>query len=91
MSTPRQPSKLNAVLRLLMIVERRGSHFLDDAQSFDRVLGRGRFAEYQGAHLDEVRCIVESPAYQSCRLRIGSGKTGAQRHDDRLEGQGLAR
>jgi hypothetical protein len=36
------PSNLNAVEQLVLIAKHRGPQFLDDAESFDRVLGRCR-------------------------------------------------
>ena len=46
--------------RLVWIAERCGPEFLDNADRFDRVLGRGRFAETNSNVLDHARCIVKS-------------------------------
>lgn len=52
------PSELNAAARLVFIARRRGADFLDNEDSFDAVLGRGRFAETDPKLLDMARRIV---------------------------------
>ena len=51
------PSELNAVARLVWIAERCGPEFLDNAESFDRLIGRGRFAETDSNVLDFARAL----------------------------------
>lgn len=60
------PSLLNQSVRLFLIAKYHGSHFLDNAESFDRMLGcRGRFAQLDSRVLGIVRGAVESSANQS--------------------------
>jgi hypothetical protein len=54
------PSELNAVARLVLIAKRCGPQFLDNADSFDNVIGSGRFAETDSQILDLVRRVVEA-------------------------------
>jgi hypothetical protein len=54
------PSELNRVARLVLIAERCGPDFLDNAEGFDSLLGRGRFADTDGKILDAVRGIVKT-------------------------------
>jgi hypothetical protein len=60
---PAKPIDLNTAARLAMIAERCGPQFLDDADSFGRVLGRGSFARLDSKILDVVRRVVESGAH----------------------------
>jgi hypothetical protein len=53
------PSDLNTVARLVMIAERCGPDFLDNAESFDRVLGRGSFAQLDREILNKARAVTE--------------------------------
>jgi len=55
-----RPSELNAVFRLCAIANRCGPQILDSAESFDSVVGRGRFAELDSVVLDIARSIVKS-------------------------------
>jgi hypothetical protein len=54
------PTGLNAVARLVLIADRCGPEFLDNVDSFDRVLGTGRFADTDSNVLDLARRIVKS-------------------------------
>src|SRR5450631_4338069 len=59
------PADLNTVARLALIAKNHGPHFLDNADSFDRMLGRGRFAELNSDTISHVRRLVE--ALDNCR------------------------
>ena len=54
------PSDLNAVARLVMVAERCGPEFLDNADRFDQVIGRGRFSETNCNVLNLARAIIKS-------------------------------
>lgn len=60
------PSELNAVARLVFIAKRCGADFLDNADSFDNMIGAGRFAETDRKVLDMVRRVVKP--LPDCRL-----------------------
>jgi predicted lactoylglutathione lyase len=52
-------SDLNAAARLVMVAKNCGAEFLDDPDRFDRMFGRGSFAETDGHVLDLVRRVVK--------------------------------
>jgi hypothetical protein len=66
------PTQLNAMLRLVLIAKNHGAYFLDDAESFDRLIGRGRFAELDGNALCHIKGLVKA-------LRNCGPKSGIQR------------
>jgi hypothetical protein len=53
------PSELNTVFRLALVAKNHGAHFLDDADSFDSMIGRGRFAELNSDTIGHVRRLVK--------------------------------
>jgi len=82
----KSPSALNGMFRLALIAKNHGSHFLNDAQSFDRMLGPGRFAEMNSETFRDVSGIVKTIAYRTADLGAKSaqsrkrlGKNGLQR------------
>ena len=66
------PTELNTVLRLALIAKNHGTHFLDNADDFDRMLGRGRFAELNSDTIGHVRRLVEAFDNGRPKLRISS-------------------
>jgi hypothetical protein len=68
------PSQINAVCRLVWIAKRCSARVLDDAKSFDRVVGPGRFAELDADVLKFARSVVTPPGRQTPRggSRFGS-------------------
>jgi hypothetical protein len=68
------PSQLNVVFRLFLIAKRCGAKVLDNVESFDRVMGRGRFASLDCEVLNEARRIVKASAN-------GGGETGVYHSD----------
>jgi hypothetical protein len=53
--------QLNRIVRLALIAKDHDPEFLNDAESFDRVLGGGRFAELSESDgLGHVRRLVEA-------------------------------
>jgi hypothetical protein len=63
------PTDLNRVLRIALIAKNHGPQFLDNADSFDRLLGRGRFAEMDSRSLRDIRRIVEGFANSTAEVR----------------------
>ena len=55
------PSWINDAARLAMAAERCGPHVLDDAESFEQVFRRDRFAYFERAVLDLARRFVKEP------------------------------
>jgi hypothetical protein len=53
------PSDLNTVARLALIAKRCGPDFLYDPESFDRLFGRGSFADLDCEILDMTRSVVD--------------------------------
>ena len=53
------PSDLNTVFRLLLIAKNCGPQFLDNAESFDGMLGVGAFAMLDSDVLSVVRSKVK--------------------------------
>jgi hypothetical protein len=49
------PSDLNSATRLMLVAQNCGAQFLDDPERFDRMLGRGSFAQTNGDVLDMVQ------------------------------------
>jgi hypothetical protein len=64
------PSDLNAVARLVLIAKRCGPQFLDDANSFDGVIGPGGFSRTDSQILDMARRVVQAPALASAGLSL---------------------
>lgn len=56
------------MLRLVAIAKNHGADFLYDADSFDRMLGRGRFAEMDGRLLGNIRRVIECLPNQVAEL-----------------------
>lgn len=54
------PTELNRVLRLALIAENHGSHFLDNLESFNRMFGRSGRAKLEGPSLSDIRRIVKT-------------------------------
>lgn len=73
--------------RLVMIANRCGSQLLDNAESFDRVVGRSRFSELDRKSLDLARRIVKSGLDSVAETRIGITDTPKDFDNDRLHGQ----
>lgn len=58
-------SQLNDTFRLVLLAKRCGSQILDNAESFDSVLGMGRFASLDSEVLDKARCIVKPGSHRN--------------------------
>lgn len=52
--------KLNRVFQLFLIAQLCGPQFLDNADSFDKMIGRGRFAKTDSDVIDAVRRLVKT-------------------------------
>jgi hypothetical protein len=78
--------ELNAVARLVMIANRCGSQLLDNAKSFDHVVGRRRFSELDGESLDLARRIVKASLDSLTETRIGITNTPKDFDNDHLHG-----
>ena len=80
------PAKLNGVARLVLIAYCRGPQFLDDANSFDSVVGRGRFAELDRDALRAARRIVKSGPYGFGDLGGSLAEAAKNTAEDELQG-----
>jgi hypothetical protein len=69
------PSDLNSAARLMLVAENCGAQFLDDPERFDRMLGRGSFAQTNGDVLDMVRGVVKSGRNGSGKRRVHSSQS----------------
>ena len=79
------------MLRFVLIAQNHGTDFLYDADSFDRMLGRGRFAQMDGRKLRDIRSIVESPSNDSIQLGGHSPKANQQLSKNKLSGDTFGR
>lgn len=52
------PGDYNATARLVAIAKRNGAHFLDNPESFDNMIGPGRYAETDPKLRDMARRVV---------------------------------
>jgi hypothetical protein len=71
--------------RFVLIAERCCTKLLNDPDSFDCALGRGRFAVLDRERLNEVRGIVESDGYGLMHLGTHFSEAGQDERKDCAE------
>jgi hypothetical protein len=83
------PSQLNDMFRLVLIAKRCGPHVFDNAESFDGVVGRGRFSDLDSSVLSVACRIVESFADRGGDTNVHLSDFGQNVRENALKRQGL--